>query len=115
MTGMTFYTVALAGKRLELMRALVPTAVAAGFLVNRNNPAEEPETKDAEAAARAHGVRLHVLNVTSERDIDAAFTTLRERRADALVVGSDPLFFGFSGKLVEFSVERSSIERAPTK
>jgi putative ABC transport system substrate-binding protein len=51
-TGMTFYTVALAGKRLELMRALVPTAMAMGFLVNRNNPAEEPEIKDAEGAAR---------------------------------------------------------------
>jgi putative ABC transport system substrate-binding protein len=107
MTGMTFYTVALAGKRLELMRALVPTAAAMGFLVNRNNPAEEPKIEDAEAAARAHGVRLHVLNITSERDIDAAFTTLRERRADALVVGSDPVFFGFSGKLVELTARHA--------
>jgi putative tryptophan/tyrosine transport system substrate-binding protein len=106
-TGVTFYTVALAGKRLELMRALVPTAVAMGFLVNRNNPAEEPEIKDAEAAARVHGVRLHVLNITSERDIEAAFTTLLERRADALVVGSDPVFFGFSGKLVELTARHA--------
>jgi putative tryptophan/tyrosine transport system substrate-binding protein len=102
-TGVTFYTVALAGKRLEFVRALVPTTVAIGFLVNQNNPAEEPEIKDAEAAARAHGVQLHVLNITSERDIDAAFTTLLERRADALVVGSDPVFFGFSGKLIELT------------
>ena len=106
-TGVTFYTVALAGKRLELMRALVPTAVAMGFLVNRNNPAEEPEIKDAEAAARVHGVRLHVLNITSERDLDAAFTTFFERRADALVVGSDPVFFGFTGKLVELTVRHA--------
>jgi putative tryptophan/tyrosine transport system substrate-binding protein len=106
-TGVTFYSVALAGKRLELMRALVPTAVAMGFLVNRNNPAEEPEIKDAEAAARAHGVRLHVLNITSERDLDAAFTTFLERRADALVVGSDPVFFGFSGKLVELTARHA--------
>jgi putative ABC transport system substrate-binding protein len=102
-TGVTFYTVALAGKRLELMRALVPAAVAMGFFVNQNNPAEEPETNDAEAAARALGVRLHVLNTTSERDIDAAFRTLLERRADALVVGSDPVFFGFSSKLVDLT------------
>jgi putative tryptophan/tyrosine transport system substrate-binding protein len=102
-TGMTFYTVALAGKRLELMRALVPTAMAMGFLVNRNNPAEEPEIKDAEGAARAHRVRLEVVNITNERDIDVAFTILRERRADALVVGSDPVFFGFSGKLAELT------------
>jgi putative ABC transport system substrate-binding protein len=108
MTGMTFYTVALAGKRLELMRALVPTAGAMGFLVNRNNPAEEPEIRDAEAAARSHGVQLHVLNITSERDIDAAFTTiLLERRVDALVVGSDPVFFGFSRKLVELTARNA--------
>jgi ABC-type uncharacterized transport system substrate-binding protein len=106
-TGVTFYTVALAGKRLELMRTLVPTAVAMGFLVNRNNPAEEPEIKDAEAAARAHGVQLHVLNITSERDLDAAFTTFFERRAAALVVGSDPVFFGFSGKLVELTARHA--------
>jgi putative tryptophan/tyrosine transport system substrate-binding protein len=107
MTGVTFYTVALAGKRLELMRALVPTAATIGFLVNRNNPAEEPEIEDAEAAARTHGVRLDVLNVTSERDIDAAFTTLLERRADALVVGSDPVFFGLSAKLVALTVRHA--------
>ena len=106
-TGVTFYTVALAGKRLELMRALVPTAVAMEFLVNRNNPAEEPEIKDVEAAARAHGVRLHVLNITSEGDIDTAITTLLERRAEALVVGSDPVFFGFSGKLIELTARHA--------
>jgi putative tryptophan/tyrosine transport system substrate-binding protein len=102
-TGMTFYTVALAGKRLELIHALVPTAMAMGFLVNRNNPAEEPEIGDAEAAARAHGIRLHVLNAASERDVDAAFTSLIEQRAGALLVGSDPVFFGFSNKLVELT------------
>jgi putative tryptophan/tyrosine transport system substrate-binding protein len=107
MTGATFYSVALAGKRLELMRALVPTAVAIGFLVNRNNPAEEPEMKDAEAAARAHGVRLHVLNVTSEHDIDAAFRTLLEVRAEALVVGSDPVFVSLSRKLVELMIRHA--------
>jgi putative ABC transport system substrate-binding protein len=107
MTGATFYSVALAGKRLELMRALVPSAVAIGFLVNRNNPAEEPEMKDAEAAARAHGVRLHVLNVTSQRDIDAAFRTLLEVRAEALVVGSDPVFVSLSRDLVELTTRHA--------
>jgi putative tryptophan/tyrosine transport system substrate-binding protein len=106
-TGVTFYTVQLAGKRLELLRELVPTATVIGFLVNPNNPAEEPEAKDVEAAARALGVRLQVLNTTSERDIDAAFATLLERRAGALVVGSDPLFFRFSDKLIELAARHA--------
>lgn len=107
MTGVTFYTVELAGKRLEFLRELAPTATVIGFLVNPNNPAEVPETKDAEAAARALGVRLQVLNTTSERDIDAAFTALLERRASALVVGSDPLFLRFSDKLVELAARHA--------
>ena len=102
-TGVTFYTVQLAGKRLELLRELVPTATVIGFIVNPDNPAEEPEAKDAEAAARALGVRLQVLNTTSEPDIDAAFTTLLERRTGALVVGSDSVFLRFSDKLVEWA------------
>jgi len=107
MTGVTFYSVALAGKRLELIRALVPTALAIGFLVNRNNPAEESEIKDAEVAARAHGIGLHVLNITSEPDIDAAFTTLLEARANALLVGSDPVFVDLSSKLVELTARHA--------
>ena len=107
MTGATFYSVVLAGKRLELMRTLVPSAATMGFLANPNNPVEESETKDAEAAAHALGVRLDVLNTTSEREIDAAFTTFLERRAAALVVGSDPLFFGFSSKLVELAARHA--------
>jgi putative ABC transport system substrate-binding protein len=71
------------------------------------NPAEEPETKDAKAAALALGLRLEVLNATSERDIDAAFTTLPERRIGALVVGSDPLFLGSPHKLVELAARHA--------
>jgi ABC-type uncharacterized transport system substrate-binding protein len=99
-TGVTFYTAALAGKRMELLRSLVPTAAIMGLLVNLNNPVEESERKDAEAAAHALGLRLEVLNATSEVEIDAAFSTLLERRIGALVVGTDPLFSGFSHKIV---------------
>ena len=106
-TGVTFYTVQLAGKRLELLRQLVPTAKVIGFLVNPTNPAEEPETKDAEAAARTLGIGLQVLNATSERDIDAAFTALLERQSGALIVGSDPLFFRFSDKLIALAARHA--------
>jgi ABC-type uncharacterized transport system substrate-binding protein len=107
MTGATFYSAALAGKRLELLRTLVPTAAAMAFIANSNNPTEEQEIRDAEAAARVMGLRLHMLNTISERDIDAAFTSLLERRADALVMGSDPLFFAFSGKLIELAARHA--------
>jgi putative ABC transport system substrate-binding protein len=107
-TGVTFYSAQLAGKRLELLHELVPTATVIGLLMNPNNPVDEPEAKDAEAAARALGVRLQVLTITSERDIDAAFTTFLERRIGALVLGSDPLFFRFSDKLVELAARHAT-------
>ena len=99
-TGVTFYTAALAGKRMELLRNLVPTAAIMGLLVNLNNPVEVSERNDGEAAAHALGLRLEVLNATSEVEIDAAFSTLLERRIGALVVGTDPLYQGFSQKVV---------------
>jgi putative ABC transport system substrate-binding protein len=106
-TGVTFYTVELAGKRLELLHELVPTTTVVGFLVNPTNPVGSSEMKDVEAAARAIGVRLQVLNITSERDIDAAFATLHQQRAGALVMGSDPLFFGLQRKLVELAARHA--------
>ena len=99
-TGVTFYTAALAGKRMELLRNLVPAAAIMGLLVNLNNPVEVSERNDAEAAAHALGLRLEVLNATSEVEIDAAFSRLLERRIGALVVGTDPLYQGFSQKVV---------------
>jgi putative ABC transport system substrate-binding protein len=102
-TGITFYTVVLAGKRFGLLRELLPKATVMGFLVNPSNPAEELELRDAEAAARNLGVRLEVLKTTSEDEIDAAFTSLREQHADALVVGSDPLFLGNRHKLIDLA------------
>jgi putative tryptophan/tyrosine transport system substrate-binding protein len=55
------------------------------------------------AAARSLGLRLDVQYATSEQEIDAAFASIRQRRADGLVVGSDPLFIGLSDKIVELA------------
>jgi putative ABC transport system substrate-binding protein len=99
-TGATFYTVELAGKRLGILRELVPTATSMGFLTNPNNPAEKLETNGAEAAARAFGIRLQVLNAVNEHGIDVAFTTLRDKRINALSGGSEPVFLSLTHKLV---------------
>jgi putative ABC transport system substrate-binding protein len=102
-TGVTFYTVELAGKRLGLLRELVPTAMAMGYLTNPNNPAEMLEAHNAEVAARALGIQLQVLNAVNEHDIDVAFFTLADKRINALSVGSDPLFLSLTSKIVELA------------
>jgi putative tryptophan/tyrosine transport system substrate-binding protein len=107
MTGVSLYNAVLAGKRLDQMHALVPTAAAMGYLTNRDNPANDIEIRDVETAARALGLQLHVLNATGESKIDAAFTALHERSVGALVVGGDPLFFSFPVKLVELAARHA--------
>ena len=94
-TGASFLTAAVAGKRLELLRELMPTATVIDYLVNPDNALGQPEIADAEAAARTHGLKLHVVNVVNARgeyDFDQAFATIAQHRPDALFIGGDPLF-----------------------
>jgi putative ABC transport system substrate-binding protein len=94
-TGTSFLTAAVAGKRLDLLRELIPTVAVIDYLVNPDNALGQPEIADAEAAARAHGLKLHVVNVVNARgeyDFDQTFATIAHHRPDALFVGGDPIF-----------------------
>src|SRR5262249_56560422 len=80
-------------KRLELLRALVPAATRVVVLVN---PAQATNTestlREVEAAARAMGLQIQVLNASTSREIDAAFANIVRERPDALFVGNGPFF-----------------------
>ena len=90
-TGVSWFSAALAAKRLELLLQLVPDASIVALLLNPNNPEEAaPQLPDFEQAARRLGRQFHILNAASETEIDTAFRTLVERRVSALVVSSDP-------------------------
>ena len=92
-TGVSFFAFALVAKRLEFLHELVPKATVIGLLVNPNNVVAESTVREAQdAAARLFGQQLHVLRASTEQDIDAAFATLVQLRADALVVEPDPYF-----------------------
>jgi putative tryptophan/tyrosine transport system substrate-binding protein len=99
-TGVTFFVNTLGAKRLELLRELVPSAIVIGFLVNARNPTSQSQTADVQAAARAHGVKLVFLDAGSEREIDAAFTSLVNQRANAIIVGADSFFLSRRDQLV---------------
>jgi putative ABC transport system substrate-binding protein len=96
LTGVTLFGDELNPKRLELISELVPQARVIALLVNPNNPLAAASAKSAhmQEAARAKGVQLRILNASSESEIDAAFATLVELRAGALVIDTDLLFFG---------------------
>jgi putative tryptophan/tyrosine transport system substrate-binding protein len=99
-TGVTFFVNTLGAKRLELLRELVPSATVIGFLVNPTNPTSESQTNDVQAAARAHGIELLILNASSERDLDAAFTSFVQQRVNAIIIGADSLFLSRRDQLV---------------
>jgi ABC-type uncharacterized transport system substrate-binding protein len=91
-TGVTLFTSTLVAKRLELLRELVPAATVIGALVNPNNPNAEFESREAHTAARSLGCQLHVLNATTESEIETAFASLLRLQASALFVFPDATF-----------------------
>jgi putative ABC transport system substrate-binding protein len=99
LTGVTILAVELGQKLVELLHELVPGASSIGLLVNPTNPFAETVSRDAQAAARTFGLRLHVLQASTEREFDTVFATLVELRVGALVIGPDVLFTNGSDKL----------------
>src|SRR5262245_55780265 len=89
-TGVAGLSVETAAKRLEVLHESLPTAAIIALLVNPTTPLAEPETKRLRDAAHSLGLQLHVLNASTEKEIEAAFGTLIELRVGALVVSVDP-------------------------
>ena len=92
LTGVSFLTAELNPKRFELLSELVPQAKVIALLVNPSIPLTEHMMRDVQEAARAKGVLLHTLKASTESEIDAAFASLVQRQAGALVVSADPFF-----------------------
>ena len=91
-TGVSSMNAELGAKRLGLLHELLPTAVRFAVLVNPNNRNAEALTRDAQATASALSRQVEVLPASNTREIDAAFVSLLQKRADALLVSPDPLF-----------------------
>src|SRR5262249_17645466 len=91
-TGVSFLVNVLTAKQFELLHEMVPRAKLVGFLANPINPNTESDIRNVRVAAESLGLPVHILNASKEDDIDAAFAALAERRADALLVSTDPYF-----------------------
>jgi putative ABC transport system substrate-binding protein len=107
LTGVSVLDVEIGAKRLQLLHELVPTAAIIALLVNPTTPAAETIARDAQAAASALGLQLHVLHASSDRDFDTVFATVAQLRAGALVIGADPFFTSRSQRLAELTVDHA--------
>jgi putative ABC transport system substrate-binding protein len=93
LTGINFFNAELTAKRLERLRELVPGAARVAVLVNpASATATETTLRAVEAAARALGLQIQVLNAGTSREINAVFASFEHERPDALFVGGDPFF-----------------------
>jgi putative tryptophan/tyrosine transport system substrate-binding protein len=91
-TGVTMLGVELEAKRLELLHELVPIAALIAMLVNPSNAQAETQSREVQAAAGVLGQQVIILNAATENEIQAAFASLVQERAGALLVGADTFF-----------------------
>jgi putative tryptophan/tyrosine transport system substrate-binding protein len=106
-TGVLNISTVLTAKRLDILRELVPTAALIAVLRNPDSPDAEGQLQEIQDAARAVGQSIHVVNAKAERDFEAAFAEVVQRRAGGLFVSADPLFTSGRAKLVALAARHA--------
>ena len=106
-TGVIFITSELGTNRLELLRQLVPKATTVAMLVMPSGQETELEQVDVAKAAQALGLQLVVADATSRPEIEVAFATFAQRRADAVLVGTGALTNSHSEAIVALAARHS--------
>lgn len=102
-TGISFLTVELERKRLELLREVLPKAELTAILLNLKNPQVNLQISEIEAAAKEFGLKLKILNASSEAEIESAYVSIEKQHVDALIIGADAFFFGHRDQIVRLS------------
>jgi putative ABC transport system substrate-binding protein len=96
----------LVGKQFEVLKEVVPTVSRVALLWNPANPASAPQVREAEAAARAVGVQLQLLEARSPQEIESAFAAMTREQAEALVVLTDSIFTNQVRQIAELAAQR---------
>jgi putative ABC transport system substrate-binding protein len=91
-TGINIVTDALGAKRLGLLHEILPQVTTIGFLMNPSFASAESQMREMHEAARAIGLRVHVLPASTDSEIEAAFEIVMHQRITALAVAADPFF-----------------------
>jgi putative ABC transport system substrate-binding protein len=99
-TGSTFISAEISGKRLELLKQVAPDATRVAVLADPANPATALQLKEVQGAARALSVALQVLEVRTPSEFDGAFSALTRNGAGALLVIDDPMLGSHRTRIV---------------
>ena len=99
-TGVTDMNVEVGSKRLELLRELVPATTVVALLVNPANPTRaETVSRDLQATTGVVGVKLHVLQASTDGDLEGVFARASQLKAGGIVIGADAFFASRSKQL----------------
>jgi len=107
-TGVTNLGTELVQKQVDMLHQMVPKATVIAALVNPTDPAlAGPATKDAQAAGRTLGLQIHIIQASTERDIDAAFASLIRLGAGGLVVCPDAFLLSRRGQICALAIRHA--------
>jgi putative ABC transport system substrate-binding protein len=106
-TGISRLSTDLIPKRLGLMSELVPKMTAVAMLMNPIGPQAAAQLQEMQEAARRLWLKLHVVNASTERELDAAFAAIAQNKAEALIVATNPLFIGRRERIAELAIRHA--------
>ena len=104
-TGLSTLSPELSGKRLELLKEIVPRLSRVAVLGSSNNPGNTQSLKEVELAAAAFGVQLQYLDVLAPKDIETAFRAATKGRADSVLALGGPVLFSQRKQLIALAVK----------
>ena len=102
-TGVHVFFSELESKKLGLLREVLPNANVIAAIVNPTFPSANIQTNELQTAANKLGQRIQIINASNERDLDAAFASMKELQVSAVLVGADPFFNSRRNQIVSLA------------
>jgi len=106
LTGLSSIAPDLEGKRLQLLREIVPALSYVAMFVNSVNPFHVSSMRQARAAAEGMGIKLQLHDIRKTEDLDDAFTAIRNERPGALLILADRVFLHNRERIADFTKEQ---------
>ncbi len=107
LTGIAMQSLQLVGKRLQILKEIMPSLARVAILANPAHPGEQLELKESRAAADRLGLRVQYLAVRSRTEFDEAFAEIRRERPQAIVAFPDALVMSMAATIAQFSREQA--------
>ena len=106
LTGLSSVAPDLEGKRLQLLREVVPTLSHVAMFINSLNPFHVSSMRQARAAAQTMGIKLQLHDIRKSEDLDDAFAAIRKERPDAVLILADRVFLHNRERMIDFTKEQ---------